>query len=143
MNKHIARLEIGEQRGEIAGLGDHRAGGRAEIDAQFARDDLRQRGLAEARRADEQHVVERLFARARGLDEHAQVGARLLLADEIGEPLRPQRGVDVVVAFLGIDEAGVAAHVIPRRYLFGSNSPMVVTVGPLVPSGTMTRALAS
>ncbi len=44
--QHVARLEIGEQRGEIAGLGDHRTGGGAEIDAQFARHDLRQRGLA-------------------------------------------------------------------------------------------------
>ena len=62
--QHVARLEIGEQRGEIAGLGDHRAGGGAEIDAQFARHDLRQRGLAQARRADEQHMVERFLARA-------------------------------------------------------------------------------
>ena len=38
---------------------------------ELARDDLRQRGLAEARRADEQHVVERFFPGAGGLDEHA------------------------------------------------------------------------
>ena len=69
--QHVARLEIGEQRREIAGLGDHRPGGGAEIDAQFARDDLRQRGLAEAGRADEQHVVERFVARPRRLDEDA------------------------------------------------------------------------
>ena len=72
MNSTSRGFEIGEQRGEIAGLGDHRAGGGAEIDAQFARHDLRQRGLAEARRADEQHMVERFLARARRLDEHAQ-----------------------------------------------------------------------
>ena len=59
----VALFEIGEQRGEVAGLGDHRPGGGAEIDAELARDDLRQRGLAEAGRADEQHVVERLAAR--------------------------------------------------------------------------------
>ena len=59
----VALFEIGEQRREIAGLGDHRPGGGAEIDAELARDDLRQRGLAEARRADEQHVVERFLAR--------------------------------------------------------------------------------
>ena len=89
----VALLEVGEQRREVAGLGDHRAGGGAEVDAELARDDLRQRGLAEARRADEQHVVERLAARARGLDEHLEVGARLRLADELVEPLRAQRGV--------------------------------------------------
>ena len=76
--QHVALLEIGEQRGEIAGLGDDRAGRRAEIDAELARHDLRQRGLAEPGRADEQHVVERLVARARRLDEHLEIGARLL-----------------------------------------------------------------
>ena len=98
MNRTSRVFEIGEQRGEIAGLGDHRAGGGAEVDAEFARDDLRQRGLAEAGRPDEQHVVERFLARARRLDEHLEIGARLLLADEVGEPLRAQRGVDVLVA---------------------------------------------
>ena len=82
--QHVALFEIGEQRREIAGLGDHRPGGGAEVDAKLARDDLRQRGLAEARRADEQHVIERFVARPRRLDEHRKVGARLLLADELG-----------------------------------------------------------
>jgi hypothetical protein len=67
--QHIAFFEIGQQRREIAGLRDHRAGRRAEADAQFARHDLRQRGLAEAGRADEQHMIERLAALARGIDE--------------------------------------------------------------------------
>ncbi len=89
----VALLQIGEQRGEIAGLGDHRPRGGAEIDAQLARDDLRQRGLAEARRADEQHVIERFVARPCRLDEDRKIGARLLLADELGQPLRPQRGL--------------------------------------------------
>ena len=74
---------------------------------------------------------------------NTEIGARLLLADELGKPLRAQRSFDVFVALLGVHQARVAAHVIPRRYLFGSNSPMVVTVGPLLPSGTITRALAS
>ncbi len=47
--QHVARLQVGEDRGEVAGALDHRPGGGAEADAEFARDDLRQRGLAEAR----------------------------------------------------------------------------------------------
>ena len=90
MNSTSRGFEIGQQRRQIAGLGDHRAGGGAEIDAQFARHDLRQRRLAEARRSDKQHMVERLLARARCFDEHAQVGARLFLADEFGQALRAQ-----------------------------------------------------
>ena len=62
--QHVALFEIGQQRREIAGLGDHRTGRGAEIDAELARHDLRQRGLAQARRTDEQHVIERLFAGA-------------------------------------------------------------------------------
>ncbi len=88
----VAVLEVGEQRGEVAGLGDDGPGGRAKADAQLVRDDLRQRRLAEAGRPGKQHVVERLAARAGRLDEHLEVGARLLLADELAQELRPQRG---------------------------------------------------
>ena len=88
--QNVARLEIGENGGEIARLGQHRAGGGAEIDAQLARHDLRQGGLAQARRAGEQHMVQRLAARLGGLDEDGEIFARLLLADEIGQPLGAQ-----------------------------------------------------
>src|SRR5690606_36949229 len=88
--KDVALLEIGEEGGEVAGLGDHRAGGGAEIDAELARDDLRERRLAEAGRADEEDMVERLGAVPCGLDEDGKIGARLRLAEEIGEHLRPE-----------------------------------------------------
>ena len=107
----VAVLEVGEQRGEIAGLGDDGPGGGAEAHAQLARHDLRQRGLAEARRAREQHVVERVAARLGRLDEHLEVGARLLLADELAQQLRPQRLLRVVGLALGPrDEAGLVGH---------------------------------
>ena len=95
--QHVAVFEIGEQRGEIAGLGDHRAGGRAEIHAELARHDLRERGLAETGRPCEQHMVERLAPRPRRLDEHFEIGADLGLADELGERLRPERGLALVL----------------------------------------------
>ena len=62
--QHVGVLEVGQQRGEVAGLGDHRAGGGAEADPHLARDDLRQRRLAEPGRAEEQHMVDRLAARS-------------------------------------------------------------------------------
>ena len=105
MNSTSRVFEIGELRGEVAGLGDDRAGGRAEVDAKLARDDLRQRRLAEARRADEQHMVERVAARLGGLDEDLEIGARRLLAGEIGKRQRTQRRVGVVVALFGADKA--------------------------------------
>ena len=104
--EHVAIFEIGEQRREVAGLGDDRSRGRAEIHPELARHDLRKRGLAETRRPDEQHVIERLAPGARRLDEHRQVGAGLLLADELGEPLRAQRAVrGVFLAAFGHHQA--------------------------------------
>ncbi len=114
--QHVALFEIGQQRREIAGLGDHRTGGGAEADAKLARHDLRQRGLAEPRGTDEQHVVERLAAFARGVDEHRQIGARLLLADKFRQVLRTQRGIaDVVGTALGGDKAGRSHDGAPAR----------------------------
>ena len=110
MNSTSRVFEIGQQRREIARLGDHRPGGRAEADAEFARDDLRQRRLAEAGRPDEQHMIERLAARFRRLDEHAQILARRLLADELVERLGAQRGVDIVGLARGREQAVVLAH---------------------------------
>src|SRR5690606_39264313 len=108
--QHIARFEIGQQGGEIAGLGDHRARSGLEVDAEFARDDLCHRRLAQARRAVQQHVIQRLAARLRGLDEDLQVFARLLLADEIAEMLRPQMALEFVAFGLAAgDQASVAA----------------------------------
>ena len=72
----IPGLEVCQDCGEVAGALDHRPGGGAEPDAQFAGDDLRQRGLAEARGAVQQHVVQRLAAAAGGLDEDGEVLAR-------------------------------------------------------------------
>ena len=106
----VALFQVGEQRGEIAGLGDDRPRGGAEADAQLARHDLRQRGLAEAGRAGEQHVIERIAARLGGLDEHLEVGARLLLADELGQPLRTQRLLHDVGVALGAGDEAVIGH---------------------------------
>ena len=72
----VAVLQIGEQRREIARFGNDRAGCGAEPDAHFLGDNLRERGLAKPRRAKEQHMVKRLPAPLRGLDEHAQIIAR-------------------------------------------------------------------
>ena len=57
----------------------------------------------------EQDMVERVAARAGGLDEHGEVGAQLGLADELGQPLGPQRDVAVLGHGLRADDA-LAAH---------------------------------
>jgi hypothetical protein len=101
---HVAILEIGEDGGEVARFGDHRTRGGAKADAQFAGDDLRQRRLAEPRRAEEQDMVERIAAAPGGIDEHAQVLSRRLLADELVQCLRPQRRVEILRAPVAADD---------------------------------------
>ena len=86
--QHVALFEIGEQCGEVARLGNDGTGGSAKADAEFARDDLRQRGLAEAGRTNEQHVIQRLAPLARRLDEDREIFSRLSLPDELRQQLR-------------------------------------------------------
>ncbi len=75
-----------------------------------------------------------------------EILARLLLADELGEPLRAQRRFGgVFLAALGRHQLAVrdCAHRSgPRLYLLGSNSPIGTTAGDL-PFGTITRAFGS
>ncbi len=108
--QHVAVLEIGEQRRQVAGLGDDRTRRGAEIDAELARHDLRQRCLAETRRTDEQHMVERLATALGRLDEDLEVCPRRSLADELVERLRPQRHIRVFATRLRRDQAGGKAH---------------------------------
>ena len=92
--QHVARLQVGQQRGEIAGPLEHRARGLAQVHAELAGDDVRERGLAEARRAEDQRVVERLAALHRRLHEDLELRLDLLLADVVGEPLRADGAID-------------------------------------------------
>ena len=75
--------------------------------------------------------------RARRLDEDGEIGARLLLADELGELLRTQRGVDVVVALVGGDEAFGG-----RGHLASSFNPCLISVAVSAPSPAARDAAA-
>ena len=66
--ENFARVERSENGGEVALALEERAGTGLDGDAEFVGDDLRERGLAQARRAVEQDVIERFAAAARGLD---------------------------------------------------------------------------
>ena len=84
-------------------------GDRADADAELLADDVREARLAEARRAGEQHVVERLAARLRRDERDLELLLDALLADELVEPARAQRLLEllvVLVASTGRDERG-------------------------------------
>src|SRR3989338_8701207 len=89
--QHVIRLKVGQQRGEVAGALQHGAGSVAQIPPHLARDDLCQRGLAQARRAKQQHMIERFFAPLCRFYEYFQLPAYLFLPDIFFELLGAQR----------------------------------------------------
>lgn len=109
--QHIVRLQVGQQRRQVAGFLDHRARGHAQVHAQLVGDHMAQRCLAEAGRPEDQHVVQRLAAPLRRLDVDVQLFAHRLLAEILVQPLRPDAGLDGVVfaGGGGIDDA-VGGH---------------------------------
>ena len=129
----VAILEIGEECSKVARLGDHRPRGGAEADAHLAREDASDRRFAETRWAVEQHMIERLAAALRRVDEHAQILARALLADELVEALRPQRRVRILRGALGRGNAGgISGH----QCECSTSSPRISTHGCLRSSHT-------
>ena len=91
----VAVFERGEDADEILRLLERRAAGRPEVRAELARDQARERRLAESRRTVKQHVLERLAAPLRGVDRDAQVLDDAFLADVLFERARTQaRAVD-------------------------------------------------
>ncbi len=88
--KDFARLEVGQDGGQVAGLFQHRPGRRPHGHAHLVANDEGQGRLAEARRAVEEHVVERLAALARGGDRDLEVLAHAVLANVVVEHARAQ-----------------------------------------------------
>ena len=99
--QHIARLQIGQLRGQIRRALQHRAGGLAQIHAQLHRDDIGERGLAEARGTKYQHMIHGLGALTRGGDEDLHLRLDVLLAHIVGQPLRPDGAILLVLAGRG------------------------------------------
>jgi hypothetical protein len=84
----VPEIQVGEQRGEVAGLLDRGTARRSQAHPGFGRDHVSERRLAEAGRAVEQHVVQGLAPPGRRADEDAEIvlDARLphVLAESLG-----------------------------------------------------------
>ena len=122
--QHVVRLQVGEQRGQVAGLLDHRAGGLAQVDAQLVGDDVAERGLAQAGRTEDQHVVERLAALLGRLDVDLHLLAHRRLAEVLVQPLGADGGLDGVFFAggggghdAGVVHAGIMAGTAMRFYM--------------------------
>ena len=62
MNSTSPQLELREDADEVGALRQRRAVGDVDLRADLVGDDVRQRRLAQPRRAVQQHVVDRLLA---------------------------------------------------------------------------------
>ena len=67
--QHVVRLQVGQQRRQIAGRSSTGPELWRRFDAQLVGDDVGQRGLAQPRRAEDQTVVQGLAALTGGLDK--------------------------------------------------------------------------
>jgi len=107
--QHVAWFKIGQQRGQIAGPLQHRARGLAQVDLHFVGEDVGQRGFTQTRRAEDQHVVQRFGAFARGADENFHLLAHHRLTDVVRQMARTDLSVerDFFGALAGRDQAGV------------------------------------
>ena len=97
--QHVARLEVGEHGREVAGTLEGRAGGHPEAGPDLIGEDSRQRGLSQARRTGEEHVVDGFAAFASRLDENAEPLLECRLSDELVHATGAKR--DVVRLLLG------------------------------------------
>ena len=108
--QHVAVAEPGEDRSEIALAVDRGPGHARQGPARLGGDDVRERRLAEARGSEQQHVVERLAACRRRVEEHRELLADVALADELGEPPRTQGARGVLVAAILRHGEPLVAH---------------------------------
>src|SRR4029077_19524668 len=95
--EHAARLERSQKRRDVALALERRSRGLHERDLELGGDDLRERGLAQARRTGEQQVIERVSSRGGRLDRHRELLAQRLLAHEVRQSPWTQGAVELVL----------------------------------------------
>ena len=88
--EHIVFFQVGQQRCQVLGLFKHRTAGLAQVHAQLVGHDVAERGLAQAGRAKQQHMVQGLAPLAGRTYENFKLLARLGLAHVLVEQLGAQ-----------------------------------------------------
>ncbi len=91
---HVPLAQRGQDGGQVTGALDGRPAGDPQRRAQLRGDDHRERGLAQPGRPGQQHVVGGPAAAQRALQHQGQLLADPGLADDLRQPLGPQRTLD-------------------------------------------------
>ena len=102
--ENLAQPDVAEDAGEIEFLLQHRAGSLVDGNVEFCRDNRCERGLTEAWRTVEQHVVHGFVALAGGGDGDGEILFKLGLTGEVGETMRTQSGFEL--RFFGVGCGG-------------------------------------
>src|SRR5690606_32032293 len=105
--------QVRQDPDEVARLLQDGAGRGLDVHAQLARHEHGERSLAEPWRAVEQRVVERFTPRERGIDGDAEALLDLRLADELLQPLRPQRQLDRALLAQDFRRGDLRTHALP------------------------------
>ena len=132
--EHVVAIEVGQDRGQVARPLENRSRGLAQVHAHLGGDDVRQRGLAEPRGAEQQQVVECLAAAARRGNEDLELLADLRLPDVVGEPARAQRALDRLLG--GRGRGGGDQAVVLDHDLASSFSACLMPSDTAVPGGS-------
>ncbi len=115
--KDVAGTQVGENGRQVARALYRRAGGDFNVDAHLIGQDVRQSCFSQARRAVEQHVIQRFGALASSIDQYLQVFFDLFLADQIDQAMRAQRLIQPVIRpGIRVDKAIGLIHHISLRY---------------------------
>ena len=103
-------------------------GGLHERHVELGGEDLGQRGLAQSRGPRQEHVVQRVAAAGGGRDRDRQLVAQAVLADEVLEPSRSQRSVELDLL------AGDLAGLVHRAHRLALRSAWAIRSSALSPS---------
>ena len=105
--QHVALAQAGQDRGQVAGPLDGRARGGADLSAHLGGDDVRERRLAQPRRAVQEDVVDRLGAMLGSVDQDRQVLLDPILSGELVEATRPDGRLEraLVLGHIGRGDA--------------------------------------
>ena len=92
--EHIVGAQVGEHRGEVLGLLQDGAAGLSDVDTHLLGDDVREGSLAQARRAEQKHMVQSLASASGCLHENFQLATSPRLADVFIQGPRAQCAFD-------------------------------------------------
>ena len=98
--QYIAGLEVGHQGCNVTGLFQNGSAGGLQLNTHFLRNDAGECGFAEARRAEDQGMVERFSATARRREEDLHLLPHCTLSNVLVEPSRSDRAVHRVIAMV-------------------------------------------